>query len=450
MARNLLEPILDGGVANPHYFEGRLLTAAALREEQEAQRTHHRRLGRGLGPGIVDGLWVTVEFAGSATAPPLLAISAGLAVNAEGETLELPAREVVALARTAAAPPQTAGLFHTCEPPTALVEGPGAGFYILVLSPASGYQGRAPLSGLSEPTAGSGCGSRWAMEGVRLRMVPLDPLTVSGLSASTRTLLESQLLAATAEADLSKVRNVVAHLCLGTEPLVAFAADPFARDPLSGGGTEAQLLHYGAVDDLLAAGALTACDVPLALLHWPTATGLDFADNWSVRRRQAPVATSVDWPTLTGGRRLAEADAARLQFQEQLGDLVAHGAAPAAVRAADYFRWLPPAGLLPLFGAGRPRGIDPIAFFTGLTARNATFLEGARLPALLASSLAYPPLDLTTGEMLWRFLVRENREEPDLHPPLLAFASGHVPYIGEAQFDLSYWNFSNFGPGVAG
>src|SRR5215510_418978 len=112
MARNLLEPIVDGGVANPHYAEGRLLTAAALREDQEAQRAHHRRLGRGLGPGIVDGLWVSVESAGSPTTPPLLALSAGLAVNGDGDTLELPAREVIALARTTNPPEPDAGLFH--------------------------------------------------------------------------------------------------------------------------------------------------------------------------------------------------------------------------------------------------------------------------------------------------------------------------------------------------
>jgi hypothetical protein len=330
------------------------------------------------------------------------------------------------------------------------VERAGFGFFVLVLSPASGFQGSAPFSGMSDPRAGSGCGSRWAVEGVRLRMVPLDPLAVAGLSPAVRALLEDELLPPNTEANRSKLRNVVAHLCLGTEPRATFAADPFARDLLTGGGSEAALAHYGALDDLLASGALSDCDVPLALLHWPNAVGLDFADNWSVRRRLAPLPASPSFPTLSGGRRLAEAEASLFQFQEHLTALVDHAGLPSAIRAVDYFRWLPPAGLLPLAGAGRPRGVDPIGFFTALTARDAIFLEGARLTALVASSFSYPAVDLTSGEMVWRFLVRENRQQPDVYPPLLAFASGHVPFLGEAQFDLSYWNFSNFGPGVAG
>jgi len=446
MARNLLEPILDGGVTNPHYFEGRLLTAAALREEQEAQRAHHRRLGRGLGPGIVDGLWVTIEFAGSATAPPRLAITAGLAVNAEGETLELPAREVVALARKAPAPQQAAGLFRTCEPPSALVEGPGAGFYVLMLSPASGFQGRAPLSGLSEPTAGSGCGSRWAMEGVRLRMVPLDPLTVNGLSPATRTLIESELLAAT-EGGRSKLRNVVAHLCLGTEPLTTFSADPFARDPLAGGGSEATLAHYGALDHLVAAGALTGCDVPLALLHWPTGTGLDFADNWAVRRRLAPVATSAAFPTLTGGRRHADAEAALFQFQEQLASLVQRSADPTAIRALDYFRWLPAAGLLPL-ATGTERGCDVATFFDPLPHRDPVeFLNGELVVEIVERSFGHEPIDLAEPEMVWLYhpWQQETARAAGLTPrSYVAFTTGHLPPYAVARFDVARWDFSNF------
>ncbi len=447
MARNLLEPILDGGVSNPHYFEGRLLTAAALREEQEAQRAHHRRLGRGLGPGVVDGLFVSIESAGSSTEPPLLAIGAGLAVSGDGEVLELPAREVVALARTSDPPPQDAGLFHTCPPPRAQVETPGFGFFVLVLSPASGFQGRAPFSGLSDPRAGSGCGSRSEVEGVSLRMVPLDPLAVTGLSAATRALLEGELLPSSAEASRSKLRNVVAHLCLGTEPLAGFAADPFARDLVTGGGSEAALAHYGALDDLVASGALRECDVPLALLHWPSAAGLDFADNWAVRRRLAPVATSASWPTLSGGRRIAEAEASLFQFQDHLTAVLQGTANPALVRALDYFRWLPAAGLLPVT-TGPDRGFVAAAFFDPLPHRDPEeYLNGELVGEVLARSLLHEPVDLVEPEMVWLYHPWQQdaaRAAGQTTRSYLLFTSGHMPPYAVARFDVARWDFSNF------
>lgn len=449
MTRHLLEPILDNGVSNPHYFEGRLLTAAALREDQDAHRARQRQLGRALGRGIVNGLWVTIQSAGTPTAAPLLRIDAGLAINANGQTLELPGSEIVALARSTQPAPDTTGLFKTCEPPASQVEGPGEGFYVLVVSPASAFKGRAPASGLSDPMAGAGCGSRSAVEGVRFRLLPIDPLTVTGLSAATKQLLQDELLLATTDAGLSRLRNVVAHLCLGTEPLMGFATDPFAREPITGGGTEAALADYGAIDDLIDAGTLSECDVPLALVHWRI-NGVRFTDNWAVRRRLAAPPAAGAWPTLSGGRRPAEAEAALFQFQEHLGELVTRVSNPLSIRAKQYFRWLPAAGMLPLPGGGRIRGLDGIGFFHDMTARAPVFMEGARFAALLASSLAYPPVDVETGEMLWRYLLRENRLAPATTPPVLVFASGHVPFLGEAQFDLAHWNFSNFGPGVAG
>lgn len=450
MAKDLLEPILDGGIRNPHYFEGRLLTAEALRADQQAHRARQQRLGRALGAGVVEGLWVTMESPGGGDVPPVLGVGGGLAINGKGETLEIAAREAIALTRA----PKTNGtapdLFRDCLPPSVGIETTGEGFYVLVLSPVSGFRERAPMSGLGEPKAGAGCGSRWVVEGAQLRLEPLDPLAASGVSLATRDLLEGDLLGSTAEAELSKLRNVVAHLCLGTEQLPGFAADPFARVAApGGGGTRPALAAYGALADLVAAGRLSDCDVPLALLDWRL-DGLAWVDNWSVRRRPAPPPTAADWPTLSSGRRRAEAEAVLFQFQEQLAGLLRDAVNPSAIAAPDYFRWLPPAGFLPLAGEGRPRGFDSFGFFAGLTAREVVFMEGARLPALVAAGFAYPPHDLATGELFWRYLLRENRLDPASDPPCLVFTSGFLPYFADAQFDLSRWNFSNFGPGIAG
>lgn len=447
MARQLLEPILDNGVPNPFYFEGRLLTATAMREDQDAHRARQRHLGRALGAGVVEGLWVGVESVGSPTSAPLMSVGRGLAINGNGQSLELPAREVVALGIESTPAADDAGLFHTCTPPIRRVEGTGDGFYLLVLSPASGFRGRAPASGLAPPRAGGGCGSRWAVEGVRLRLVPFDPLAVTGLAGATRDLLRDELLGSTGGAALSRLRNVVAHLCLGTEPLAAFAADPFLREALAGGGTEPALADYGVTGDLRAAGELTDCDVPLALIHLRVG-GLVFVDNWAVRRRPAPPATSAPWPTLSGGRRRAEAEAVLFQFQNQVAELVERSATPTSIRARDHFRWLPPAALVPVAGGGR-RGVSRPAFVAGLTTRQPEqYLDGARVGELLALSLDHPPIEPAGGEFVWTYRVRQNHRVPaegGTDFPYLLLASGHLPYVGTARFDVARWDRSNFG-----
>ena len=56
MTLELLESVLENGVANSHYFNGRILTADALRDDQKASRRQRRQLGRAIGAGIVCGL----------------------------------------------------------------------------------------------------------------------------------------------------------------------------------------------------------------------------------------------------------------------------------------------------------------------------------------------------------------------------------------------------------
>lgn len=445
MARNLLEPILDGGIRNPHYFEGRLLTADALRADQQAHRARQRHLGRALGAGVVEGLEVTIESRGAGGDPPVLSIAPGLAIAPRGDTVELTACEAISLTRA----PDESGigpcLFRDCLPPSVGIEATGEGFYVLVLSPVSGYRERAPMSGLTETKAGAGCGSRWVIEGVQLRLEPLDPLAASGVSDATRDLLQDELLGASGDAELSRLRNVLAHLCLGTERLPGFAADPFARSVAPGGATtRPALAAYGALDDLAAAGRLTDCDVPLALLDWRL-DGIAWLDLWAVRRRPAPLPREADWPTLSGGRRRAEAEAALFQFQDHLAELLRDTPNPAALRARDRFRWLPAAGLLPLAVAGSP-GVSP-AFFDPLPRRDPIeYLNGEQVNAVLDRSLAYEPIDLDEPEMVWLYLPwqqEEARAAGATTRSYLLFASGHLPPFAVACFDVARWDFSN-------
>ena len=68
MAANLLTPILNTDIRNTHFFNGRVLTAEDLSQEQEANRRQHWLLGQALGEGVVHGLEVRRAEAGEGVA----------------------------------------------------------------------------------------------------------------------------------------------------------------------------------------------------------------------------------------------------------------------------------------------------------------------------------------------------------------------------------------------
>lgn len=443
MARELSTAILDGGIRNVNFFEGRLLSAADLRAEQEAQRSQNTRLGRAVGAGVVEGLQVRVESDGGDDRPPVVEVQPGLALNARGQTLELPTRELVSLVRSRDGDTPGPCLFRDCSRPVETQVPVGVGLYVLLLAPADGFQERAPRSGLGGEGRVAGCGSKWAVEGVRFRLERLDPSLLTGISQETRDLLNAELAGADTPERLSRLRNLAAHLCFGTEALARFAVDPFARQDGLG-----PLSRHGALDDLRAAGRLSDCEVPLALFFW-TLRGIAFLDLWSVRRRPVPKVPSAVWPTLAGERTPAEAEAVLLQFQEHLESLILSHPAPALIRATACFRHLPPVGLLPVQAEGRTRGVTVPQFFHGRVVRGPVFTEGARAGALLARGLEMPPIDLAEPEMVWLYQLRENRqpaqgEAAPPAPPAVVFASGFLEFAGHARFDVSRWSYSNY------
>ena len=419
MATPLATPLLDLGIENPNFFEGRLLTAAALRADQEANRARQRQLGRAIGAGVVEGLWVTLVADGADGSTPLVSVTGGLAFNRRGQALEI-AKEREEIALTAAIEADgraDAGLFHTCSPPSDQVAATGEGIYVLVLSPASGYgDDLAPMSGFGTGAIGAGCGRRSAVEGVQLHLVALNPLNVSGLDKATEDLLRFELLGATDPARLSRLRNVLAHLCFGSAELARWPADPFA----TADGTPA-LAAYGALDDLRDGGRLTECDVPLALLDW-TLSGVQFVDNWSVRRCPSPPACSDDWPTLSGGRRRREAEAGLYQFQEHLAWLGERVESRSTVEARKYFDHLPSAGLVPVRGPGSAAGWTTGTFFAGLVTGGPTEISGNQLVPLLRRSASCGPVDLGRAPSLQLYQVEENLAE-DSRQRYVAFTS---------------------------
>jgi hypothetical protein len=453
---NLNVPVLQGGIQNTNFFNGRVLAAEDLTALQLANAQQHRQLGAALGDGVAWGLNVTLSGSSNAS-QPILHVTKGLAFNRKGDAVALSADVDVALIAPTEVQASSAGLFAACQPPVTTIP-TNLDCYILTASAASGLQGAAPLVGASNAGFASSCASAYAVEGIQFNLLPLgvsdagDPTTLrgqatqlyarlqplfvqlAGLTGAAAGLLEAQIAPL-----LSMFRNVVAYLCFGTDQLAGFAANPLAP-----------FTSYGALDGLRTQGYLTDCAVPLALIYW-TAAGVQFVDMWGVRRPLTPASTSLAWPVFSGRRRYSEGLAMFLQFQDQIATLQSTlGTAPiATVTAAAYFRYLPPTGLIPVNNGKVFAGFDYLQFFLNRTYRAPVYMEGARLTSLVAQSFGFPPIDLNNREMLWLYSVREDQQSIDntsTNPPQLyfVFTNGQMPFQGAAQYDLKYWNYGNF------
>ncbi len=444
-AIELLEPILSDGIRTTNFFNGRLLSAEDLRLEQETNRRKRQQLGRAIGAGIVQGLEVSIATSDSAGTQPVVAVNAGLAINREGETLALATRKEVALVRELEQLPTDAGIFAACQPPQTTPITTGSGAYLLVMSPASGYEGRAPTSGLGNAAAiRPGCDSRYAVEGVRFGLIKLNISSIETVDPNIRTQI-STLQSQTDPASLAMLRNLLAHLFFGTPERSGFARDPLRR--IEGGSSP--YVAFGALESLRTLKLLSDCDIPLALIYWTT-SGIQFVDNWSVRRRPAPASPSLTWPLLVGDEDIVRGEAAFLQFQEHVSFLTRTGVPPSellGIRVNTYFRYLPAAGIIPIGGTSGSRGFDSLGFFANITYRQPIYIEGSRLEALIRDSMAYPPIDLQSGEVIWLYHVRENVESMDAGMPVrfyMVFTSGHMPYLGDARHDISRWHYGNY------
>jgi hypothetical protein len=417
---DLQQPVIDGGIRSINFFNGRMLTARDLTREQTANREAIRRLGQAVGEGIAYGLEVSQSTA-STNAAPVVSIESGLAVNRQGQTLWLRDKTDVALVRKASA--STAGMiFCDCLPLQAGTYVAGAGVYLLTVAPAETREGRAVTSALN--TGGAPCNTDAVVSAVQFRLIQIDPpLTAAELH------------------DEDHLQNLIAYKCFGTAEMQAFVKDAFGPD----------VKQYGLLDSLRP-NLLTDCDVPLGILYWTLADGIKFIDMWSVRRRVVDPAATNPWRIISGERRLAEAEAMLLQFEEQLQQLRVTSADTSVVTAGDNFKYLPPAGLLPVQSTTSMTGFRYEIFFQHVTYCEPVCIEGAKLEELFRSSLQCKPIDLQSGEMIWLYKVRENMQtiaQGGLNPsqPYMIFASGYVPFIGDAQFDLSRWDFSNYSNG---
>lgn len=437
MTEKLLSPVW-AGPKNVHFFEGRLLTARDLREEQQALRDHRERLGRAIGAGIVEGLHVKVAPAAAAseTGATVVEIARGLAVNRLGHTLAVESPTRIELVPGGEAADSTC-IFEDCE--NVSQASVGDGVYVLVMSPTSGYQEFAPKSGITDGGTASGCGRRYAVEGVRFR---LELLRTSNLSGMPGTVGAISALGSVTAANRSKTRNLVANAAFGSEEISRFLHSPIDRN----------LDRYGIADQMREdLGLLTDCDVPLAILRW-TSSGLDFVDNWSVRRSPHANVPASSWSAVAGERRIAEGEAVFEQFREHLAAILDDAdVTPNTVQARNWFRHLPPVGILPLVPDATQRGFQQSTFFNGMTVREEVHVSATRVPHLVRSGRRYLPVDVESNEVwrLYRVASRIARAAGDDDPSsYVVFVSGHVRFEGDAQFDLHDYDYSNYAPGT--
>jgi hypothetical protein len=407
---DLQTPFFDGGIRSVYFFNGRLLSGEDLSQEKEANREGQRRLGRALGDGIAFGLEVSETVGVSTRQAPVVSVEAGLAVNRQGHTLGLTNRVDVSLVRptgTGATTP-VASIFKDCQPLQPGVYVAGTGVYVLVLSPAAGGEGRAPVSGLGNVTAT--CNTRDLVEGVQFRLIPLD-LPLAEVNEQER------------------LRNRVAYQCFGVAEAQVFLRNPFGP-PLE---------RYGLLD-ALRPNTLTDCDVPLATLHWTAADGIRFIDLWSVRRRITRPTTSARWHLLVGDRRLSEGEAMFQQFAEQIDSIRTHEINLDGIIATQRFDFLPPAGFLPLQGVGTSPGFAYEKFFDLQAYHPPVFIEGAYIEPIVRAALPYPPIDLHNNDPIRLYRGIDGQ----ITRPFMLFTSAYVPSLGEARFDIVRWDYSNF------
>lgn len=446
--KTLLEPITEKGIRNTNFFEGRLLSGKDLSEQETANKQHRQQLGKILGHGVVEGLEVSVENVGTGTADPVVRVSKGMAITLDGEVLELPIDYVdIQLSRTLDSVDASIAVFKNCtDLPSETLVPSGAGLYILVMSPVSTYQDYAPKSGLQKQGIAQNCGRAYSIEGVQFRLVKFDPTLMPNISDKTRNQLNDEYLNASNPVDssdlqsLSMMRNLVAHVCFGTDGIATSASDPvFINKPTTAIGLDALI----GSDD-----GLSRCDTPLALIYW-TVKGIEFIDNWAVKRKAGQrdiVGYSV--PTFTR-YSYARADESRLQYQAHLQYLQDQFNDLSEFNVIDYFRYLPPVGYLPLAVISSTlNGFNESAFFRELTVRNPVYVEAAALVPITQVAMTYRPIDLDSEELIWLYRTRENAQQADSDSKTreyLIFASGHSPYFGNARFNLAKWDYSNYG-----
>ena len=414
----LQQPLTDGGIRTVNFFNGRLLTSKDLSREQEARRLSDTRLGLALGEGVAFGLEVARDTSPKLPAGSFVRISAGLAVNRDGQTLRLTQDTTVALTRQFTADLSDCCAFSNCTRLQGGTYVAGAGVYVLTIAPSSTTEGRAATNGLDPLNVR--CNTDATVGALQFRLLMLTRNMLAGIDLAGNTL-----------------RNELAYRCFGA------GIQPSWFESLLTALTRSDDLLDGLRDI-----GLSDQEVPLALIDFRGASEVAFIDSWAVRRPlHQPESSAL--AGLVEGRRQALGRAMFLQFQSQIADLGSPVLLPDGVTAQSHFRYLPPVGVIPVPEESDDSDAQATHFFSGLTYRTPTHIHGAQVEALLRESQVLPPIDTAGNEMIWLYRVRENRMAIELGAAprptgYLIFASGHLPYRGDARYDLARFDFANY------
>jgi len=411
MSVKIQEPIKDGSLRTTNFFNGRLVTGADMTREQTARREADSRIGRAAGEGIVYGL--KVEKDASADKEPIVKIYSGLAVNRCGQSLYLPQDTTVHLRERDAAVSQGSNIFGECGEITIGNFTSGFGLYLLVISPAQSNEGRATTNGLNN--AFSTCNTDVILETVQFRRLAIEPY-----------------LAGEKTPDEKRLRNFIAYRCFGTRQTQKFFADPLGFS----------LDKYGLIDEMRG-NTLARSEVPLAVIYW-TKDGIQFVENWAVRRRSIDRGEDGKWTQLLSDRRLSEAEAAMRQFEDQIGKMMFDETKLSSIKAEDYFEFLPPAGIIPLETSTR-KGFNITNFFGSRASleKNIRNTDGDRLRLLFSNALRHEPIDLNSDEKIRLYFVRENvqaLEKGSNVQKVVVFARHSLSLIGVARFDEAIYD----------
>ncbi|MFD8778377.1 hypothetical protein [Streptomyces sp. NPDC059916] len=416
-------PLITNGLRTVNFFNGRLLTAEDLHNEQISAQRARRRLGLAVGDGVLRGLRVRVSATATRTRL-LVHVESGIAVNMLGDPLELGSDVDVSLSggHAPAAPVQPA-TFAPCGEPDLGAPPLGAGAYLLTLGPASQKVGRAPVNGqAAEPAR---CATDATVEGVTFGLLPLD-VPASFLGAKERP----------------RLRNRLAHLLFGSTGgsgrpgIDLLGADGEMRPP------------QGLVDELRTAGRLDDASVPLAAVFWTVENGVEFVDTWAARRGLVRREPAIRWPALLGERPRSDAVAVLHQFQDQVDDLVASDADLTRLAASDLFDLLPPAGIVPVASERSGAGFHRDDFLGAVGSRFVETLDGDAVRALLEESLTHRPVPTTGGDLRFRrYWVSENlvtSAEGSVPRLVMVFAAESLAYRGTARFGYARMGASRF------
>lgn len=407
----------SGGIAVPNFFNGRILSAEDLRLVLTADRRHRSLIGRALGPGIAAGLHVTKATSGDS--PGVVMVTAGVAVNRKGETIDLPTDRDVRVAGTNAVTgtsPASGPVFVDCGGSSPMSTTSNA--FLLTVRPDSLETGSAP----ADPyLTGQSCGPGFVAEGVRFRRVPVDPTFLAGsLSVSGTANLGNAS---------PRSRNVLSHLFLGSAPWSHFGDVATANevDP------DLEVAHVLA--------GLQACEVPLALFYLQ-GSGVVQLDEWAVRRPcRAATSDAVGLGAFTSELRCSAGVATYLQFQAQLAELLALSPT-AQPLAGTHFRYLPAAGILPARCIAEPATVaaflaTPLPFFDDLSPsawrRSERPIKSALVESVIRAGSQLPPVDVLTMRGLPLRVVPVH-ESLMAGEPYAVFLAAQHPY--QARIDL--------------